>query len=101
MTGVVNSYECIPLVLNAYILFKRSSLLRFIGVAILGILLWQLDTYEIIKTLTSAEWSAEWSMISVAFLLNVPQMFIKTSRWRLLLRSQEISYHVLVTCPIK
>lgn len=62
--------------------------LRFIGILLLIVLLWRLDTRKLISVLKTVD---PFLLIS-AILINLPQISVKAFRWRRLLQSHRISY---------
>ena len=64
--------------------------LRLIGIALLALLLWRIDTHRLSVELSRVSLL----LLAVAILLNIPQIFIKAFRWRWLLSSQQIRYGV-------
>ncbi|MBI4311504.1 MAG: flippase-like domain-containing protein [Chloroflexi bacterium] len=63
-------------------------MLRLLGIGVLGILLWQVDAPDLTRLLRQAQWS----IVAVAFFLNIPHILLKSQRWLLLLRAQGIRY---------
>ncbi len=70
---------------------KRRNVLRLIGLGLLALLLWRLDTRQIAAILGGAEWT----LVAAAFALNLPQVLLKGMRWRWLLKAQGIRYGVM------
>jgi len=66
----------------------RINWLRWIGLSLLGFILWRVDTSKVLLLLSQAVPS----LLIVAVLLNIPQIFLKVLRWRWLLHSQHIVY---------
>ncbi len=58
------------------------------GLAVLGIILYQLDTQKIVELALSMNML----VLASAVLLLVPMFFLKSLRWNILLRSQKIKY---------
>ena len=67
---------------------KRSNLLRLIGLVLLGVLLWRLDTRQTLTVMGQAVVP----LVLAAVVLNIPGILIKSLRWRWLLQSQGIRY---------
>lgn len=63
---------------------------RLIGLGLLALLLWQMDTGELATVLS---W-ADFHFLAIAVFLNVPQITLKAFRWFWLLRSQRIRYGI-------
>jgi len=64
--------------------------LRLIGLVLLLLLLWHIDVGQSVAVLTQVAPLP----LGVAILLNAPQISLKASRWRWLLRAQRIRYGI-------
>ena len=64
----------------------RTSWYRFVGVALLGLLLSKLGSSTVVSSLTHADPI----LLSAAIVLMLPMMMLKTLRWLVLLRCQAI-----------
>lgn len=69
---------------------KNSRWLRITGLLLLAFLLWKVDLRQMLSVLKQTDPL----LLSIAVLLNIPQIGIKAIRWRRLLASQNISYPV-------
>jgi len=69
---------------------RARNWLRLIGIVLLALLLWRVDTHRLSVELSRVSLS----LLVVAILLNIPQIFLKAFRWRWLLSSQRIWYGV-------
>ena len=70
---------------------RGKNWLRLIGLALLLLLLWQIDVRRLVAVLTQV---APLSL-GVAVFLNIPQVSMKAFRWRSLLRAQQTWYGIL------
>ncbi len=68
---------------------RGSSLLRLVGVLLLGFLLSRVDLGHLVSTIADASW-----YLVVAIFLNIPQLSLKVVRWKTLLLAQGICYGV-------
>ncbi len=59
-----------------------------IGLLLLALLLWKLDVGALARVMQRAQWP----LLIAAIALNIPMVFFKAWRWRLLLRAQQIAY---------
>jgi uncharacterized membrane protein YbhN (UPF0104 family) len=64
--------------------------LRLIGLALLGVLLSQLDVAAIARVLQTADWV----LLMMAIVLNLPMVLLKSLRWQALMHSQDIRYSI-------
>ena len=67
---------------------SRKNWLRLIGLVLLLLLLWQTDVRQLAVVLTQVALLT----LGGAILLNIPQIFLKALRWRLLLSAQRTQY---------
>ena len=68
-----------------------KSYIRFNGIPIFVFILFKVDTYKLIEIITEID--LVYLLISI--ILNIPQLFIKSFRWNLLLKKQGINYSFL------
>lgn len=70
---------------------KGTNWIRWIGVLLLIILIWRIDfsdTFALLRKISLP-------LFALVILLNIPQVFIKSYRWRGLLHAQKIPYGIL------
>lgn len=65
--------------------------LRLLGLVLLVVLIWRLDTTEIVHALSRVDPLA---LVAIA-LLNIPMVLLKSFRWQIVMRSQRIFYNVV------
>ena len=68
-----------------------KSYIRFIGIPIFVFILFKVDTYKLIEIITEIDLV----YLLISTILNIPQLFIKSFRWNLLLKKQGINYSFL------
>lgn len=67
---------------------RRFSWTSLIGPVLLVVLLWQLD----MKNLLQVVHQADWRLLLLALLLNLPMVLLKSVRWQVLMVPQRIRY---------
>ena len=70
---------------------KSGNWIRWIGILLLIVLIWRVDFSDTLALLRKISLP----LFALVMLLNIPQVFIKSYRWRGLLHAQKITYGVL------